>query len=203
MELQNLSFSSEFLMANFYLFLIYFINIYFSVYASNKHNTEEGVMALANLPKLEVLTLCFSDDSNRWKSNRVFEHFRTLKKVSCTRLGNMKEGVRDLLRNCSNFQEISLDGYSGEEIIEIYKCAAESLKQRNNNDSSLLLSSGFYYVTNLNDLKVRMVPIRSEKDSTKIFFQIFYDMKSFKPDCSTDDLDIFIKEATLLMKLNR
>ena len=70
----------------------------------NEDFDDEGVIALASLPKLESLELYVGG----LVTGRVFKHFKTLRKISCFRMKITKEGVRHLIRNCSNLQEIHI-----------------------------------------------------------------------------------------------
>ena len=158
--------------------------------------TDEGVIALANLPKLESLELNFGKSI----TTQVFKHFRTLKNVKCFQIENIKEGLRDLLQNCSNFQEISLSRYidtCSEEVIKTLKCAAKTLEERNYIGNPLLVSSDFGYV---GGFRVRIVPIRFEKAPSKqLLFELFFSDKKCTPDIITYDLDIIIKQAKSLI----
>ena len=154
--------------------------------------TDEGINALANLRKLESLELNFVT----LIECRVFEHFKTLKKVTCRGIKNMKECLPNMIRNCRNFQEVHLLGYSSDEITEILTSAAKELKERTNIDIPLLFSCRY----TLNYFKVHMSPILSPKDVTeKILFQVFYSEKKFTPDFLTYDLEILVKEAVALL----
>ena len=85
-------------------------------------------------------------------------------------------------------------------MIEVLKCAAETLKLRNNVDIPLLVSSDFGHYRR-RGFRVRMVPISSEKYPTKkLLFQLFYGKKKSSPDFITYDLDMLIKEAELLIE---
>ena len=48
-------------------------------------------------------------------------------------------GLLSLLRNCRNFQEITLSHSDDVDIIELFKWVAEALKHRVNADISLLI----------------------------------------------------------------
>ena len=161
--------------------------------------TDDGVKALANLPKLESLELC------RIKSmtNRVFKHFKTLKRVSFVEITCMQEGIRDLIQKCSNLQEIQLLEYGRDETIEILKSAANALKERTN-PISIFSSLSFRYGKDYDDyedgnFKVRMTPMRSEKNpSTNILFEIFYNKRNLNSNFITYDLNALVKEVSLL-----
>ena len=153
--------------------------------------------ALSNLPKLESLELLDTFSI----TNQTFKRFTTLKKITCYEVENMQEGISDLLRNCNNFEEISLYRYSREEITEILRSAAEAFKQRINIDipfsARIVNMLGQAEV----DCKVRMLPVRSKENSTKkILYKIFYDAKTSMADFATYDLNIFVNEVKLLMK---
>ena len=146
--------------------------------------TDEGVEALANLPKLESLVLHAVGSI----TNRVFEHFKTLKKVSFGGIQNMEKGVRDLIHNCSGLQEIELFKYGRDETIRIFKAAADVLKERTNPISIFC-----------RNFKVHMTPMRSEKNqTTNILFELYYNEKNLNSDFITYDLDELVKEVSLL-----
>ena len=162
--------------------------------------TDESVEALTNLPKLESLELC------RIKSmtNRVFKHFTTLKKITFGQLTNMEKGIHDLIQKCSSLQEIQLlPHYGRDEIIKLLRSAADALKERTNT-ISIFFSLRFLYdennvVYNHVNFKVRMTPMRSEKNlTTNILFEIFYNHRNLNPDFITHDLDALVKEVSLL-----
>ena len=115
----------------------------------------------------------------------------------CWGISNAKKGVRYLIRNCSNIQEIWLAEYENDNNVEVLKTAAEKLKKRVGVDIPLTILFGCY--SQSFRFKIRMLPIRSEKDeTTKSLFQIFYGSKSFSPDFLTYDFDILVKEVTSL-----
>ena len=149
---------------------------------------DEGIIALARLPKLESLELSGVISI----TSRVFKHFTSLKKLGCSaEIKNMNEVVRSLLRSCSNFQEINLNYCSSEEIIKILKSAAEELKERANN--YIPLSVIFW-----GHRKIRMLPIKSVREkTTELLFQLYYNKKNLNSDFNTHDLDILVKEVTL------
>ena len=169
--------------------------IYFVVSDDHTKTTiDEGIIALSNLPKLESLDLC---DITSF-TYQVFKHFKKLKKLRCCQIENIKDGVRDLLQHCSNIQEISIFYHVNCEIIEVIKCAAETLKHRIS-DIPLLVTSDFDFPEA--GFRVRMIPIKSAKDSTKkLLFHLFYGKQKVTPDFITYDLDILIKEAKLLIE---
>ena len=147
--------------------------------------TDEGVEALANLPKLESLELWRIESM----TNRVFKHFTTLKKATFSEITNIEKGIRDLIQKCSGLQEIQLlQCRSDETIYEKLKSAADALKERTNPISI------FY-----RNFKVRMTPMRSEKNpSTNILFKLYYNEKNLNSDFITYDFDALAKEVSLL-----
>ena len=201
LELQSLTINDpcKFIILNIYFSLLSFnINISFTVWANvPKSISDEGIIALANLPKLESLKLF-----NGFITNKAFRNFKSLKTLTCDTIENIKDGVYSLLQHCSNFQEILIFYCLNYEIhcnmVEVLQKAAEMLKQRNNVDIPLLVNSVFGVGSE--GFRVRMVPIRSEKDATKkLLFQLFYGRKKVTPDFVTYDLDILIREAEFLI----
>ena len=158
-----------------------------------KDLTDEGVIELSRLPKLESFELIYGGPI----SSLVFKHFRTLKNVKCFRMTNMEEGLPILLKNCSNFQSISiLHFFRHEELYEIFKPAVEMLKKRSNIDNSLsvIFSSKFVF----RQIRIRMSPMRSKNDSsTKIWFELFHNHRNLTSDFTTNDFDILMKEVAL------
>ena len=148
--------------------------------------TDEGVEALANLPKLVSLELWDIETM----TNRVFEHFTRLKRVSFSGIKNIEKGVRDLIQKCSGLQEIQLLPYYGsdETIYGILKSAADALKGRTNRISIFC-----------GNFKVRMTPMKSKKNpSTNILFKLYYNEKNINLDFITYDFDALAKEVSLL-----
>ena len=157
----------------------------------NENISDEGVAQLAKLPKLEFLEFYF----NKSITNQAFRHFTNLKKVSFSGITTvLQEAIRILLQSCSNLEEISLSGYSSDEIVGALKCAAETLRERNHIGSPLLLNL-FY------NCKARIFSIRSENDTTtKLMFQISYYENKYTPDFITFDLNEFLIKISWIIK---
>ena len=156
--------------------------------------TDEGIIALANLPKLESLELSCAGSF----TYRVLNHFTTLKKLTIRQIENMKDGVRNLLQHSTNIQQILILYTSKCKIIEVLKCAAETIKQRDSDIPLFVISE---YLFSAIGFRVRIVPVRSEKFLTKkLLFELFYGKQKVTSDFITYDLDILIKEAESLIK---
>ena len=150
--------------------------------------TDEGLFALTNLPKLESLELYYIQST----AKHVFEHFKGLKKVRSWGISNKKECLLNFL-NCRNLQEISF--YSSiDEYVNILKFAVENFKERTNVNIPLVISCHNWS----GSVRVGMLLVKSEIDSTTKMLYLLYDEHKFNPVFTTYALDILIKEVTSL-----
>ena len=100
---------------------------------------------------------------------------------------------------CKNLELVVLHFCTDDEIKRIVNCVGKLLRQRTNNLPLTIRSK---------QCNVRISPKRSSKYSirySKLFFEIYdidfkADINKHKPVFTTEDNDIFIKKAGLMMK---
>ena len=146
------------------------------------------MIPLSRLPKLVELELWGLETIK----GKFLKHFTTLKEVSCAYIKDIEEGLIGLIIWCSKLENISLDFYPDEYIISFILCAARMMRVRKN-DIPLKICS--------NQCKVRLVPYKTEEDSSlKIFFEVYdSSMINRLPDFFTDDAKTFLNRMLMAM----
>ena len=123
--------------------------------------SDEGVAALASLPKLEKLELTYAINV----TGHAFKNFTTLKEFKCSYVKYVVNGLWNLLETCKGIEVINISSYSTDSVGWFLASAASFLRTRNG-DTPLLVYLDKYLV--------RVSLVRSKKDSSeKISFQIY------------------------------
>ena len=123
--------------------------------------SDEGVAALANLPKLEKLELTYAINV----TGNAFKNFTTLKELKCSYVKYVGDGLRHLLETCKGIEVINIRRYSINNVGWFLASAASFLRTRNG-DIPLLVYLDKYLV--------RMSLVRSKKNwNENISFQIY------------------------------
>ena len=150
------------------MFIYFFIQKLITVSVSDEDNgriTNEEVVPLATLPKLEILSL--------WNINsitgQIFEQFSTLKVIKSSAIRDIGQGICHLIRRCKNLELIVLLYYSDNDMIDMFKCLCQSLNHRTNCNPLLI---GLY------SCSVQITPIPKvynlrKNPSKKYHFEIY------------------------------
>ena len=159
--------------------------------------TDEGIKALANLPKLEVLGLRNTPNV----TGRVWKHFKTLKKLRLLENENMLNGLCDLIQTSSKLDEVLLDETCPTyKLIDLLKCILTSLKVKYTHIPLLVRFSKF---------SIRISTMKFMEDSSyQPLFEIyktpsFNDINEHKSDFTTYEKEHFIKQVELLLLHNK
>ena len=133
--------------------------------------SDEGVAALANLPKLEKLELTYAINV----TGQVFRNFTTLKELKCSHgndVNDLFQGLCDFLITCRKIEVIDISNYSANNIKCFFTSAASMLRKRD---------GGTPLLVHLEKYLVRMSLVRSKKGSSeKISFQMYNFTENYK-----------------------